>query len=337
MFAGGGAKSDIENVGRTGRHGTFLGMLGNFSFGDYYKREAIAWAWEFVTERVKLDREKLYVTVHLTDDEAQEIWEREIGLPRSRISRWDEDNFWTMGPTGPCGPCSEIFYDTGPQYASTPGDDAGPNKGNRFVELWNVVFQQYNRGADGQLSDLPRKAIDTGAGLERMLAIASGKESMYETDLFTDLIDAQPDAAIAGCAKGSSWSAAHHRRPRARGYDADCGRGLPIEHRSRVRAALPDPARDPQRPHPGIPARVHAAAGRCGGRLARHRLSRLGRPPERGAADARSREEQSFIKTLDRGSEILGALVEEAIADCTRMIPGAGCLRCTTPTAFHWN
>ncbi len=113
-----GAKSDIENVGRTGRHGTFLEMLGNFSFGDYYKREAIRFAWEYVTQVLKLDKERLYVTVHLSDDEAQEIWEREIGLSSDRITRWDEDNFWTMGPTGPCGPCTEIFYDTGAQYAS---------------------------------------------------------------------------------------------------------------------------------------------------------------------------------------------------------------------------
>src|SRR5579884_3727669 len=186
-----GAKSDIENVGRTGRHGTFLEMLGNFSFGDYYKAEAIRFAWDFLTTVMHLDPAKLYVTVHVSDDEAQRIWETDIGLPADRITRWDEDNFWTMGPTGPCGPCSEIFYDTGAGNASGPDDD-GPNKGNRYVEIWNVVFQKYNRGADGKLTELPRKAIDTGAGFERMLAVANGKVSMYETDLFTDLIDAQP-------------------------------------------------------------------------------------------------------------------------------------------------
>ncbi len=140
-----GAKSDIENVGRTGRHGTFLEMLGNFSFGDYYKREAIAWAWEFVTRVLKLDPTKLHVTVHAGDDEAERIWRDEIGLEASRVTRFDEENFWTMGPTGPCGPCTEIFYDTGAENASRP-DDTGPNKGNRYVEFWNVVFQQYNRG-----------------------------------------------------------------------------------------------------------------------------------------------------------------------------------------------
>jgi alanyl-tRNA synthetase len=186
-----GAKSDIENVGRTGRHGTFLEMLGNFSFGDYYKAEAIAFAWEFLTGVLKIDRSKLYVTVHTGDDEAERIWREQIGVSAERISRWDEDNFWTMGSTGPCGPCSEIFYDVGEAHASGP-DDTGPNKGNRFVEVWNVVFQQYNRGSDGTLTELPRKAIDTGLGLERVLAVCNGHASMYETDLFTDLIAAQP-------------------------------------------------------------------------------------------------------------------------------------------------
>ncbi len=186
-----GAKSDIESVGRTGRHGTFLEMLGNFSFGDYYKREAIAWAWEFLTGELRLDPERLYVTVHTGDDEAERIWTGELGVAPARITRFDEENFWTMGATGPCGPCTEIFYDTGAEHAVGP-EDTGPNLGNRYVEIWNVVFQQYNRGADGRLGDLPRTAIDTGAGLERMLAVCNGAASMYETDLFTDLVAAQP-------------------------------------------------------------------------------------------------------------------------------------------------
>ena len=192
-----GAKSDIENVGRTGRHGTFLEMLGNFSFGDYYKREAIAYAWEFSTRVLKLDPAKLYVTVHTGDDEAERIWRDEIGLDAARITRCDEENFWTMGPTGPCGPSTELFYDSGVENASG-ADDTGPNKGDRYIEFWNVVFQQFNRGTDGRLSELPRKAIDTGAGLERMLAICNGKVSMYETDLFTDLIAAMPDGGASG-------------------------------------------------------------------------------------------------------------------------------------------
>ncbi len=149
-----GAKSDIENVGRTGRHGTFLEMLGNFSFGDYYKREAIAFAWEFVTNVLKLDPLRLYVTVHTDDDEASADLERRgwaRRFARSRVST--KTTFGRWAPTGPCGPCTEIFYDTGEPYASGP-DDTGPNLGNRYVEIWNVVFQQYNRGADGKLTEL---------------------------------------------------------------------------------------------------------------------------------------------------------------------------------------
>jgi alanyl-tRNA synthetase len=186
-----GAKSDIESVGRTGRHGTFLEMLGNFSFGDYYKREAIAWAWEFLTQVLRLDPARLYVTVHTDDDEAARIWSGEVGLAPDRITRFDEDNFWTMGATGPCGPCTEIFYDTGAEHASGEGD-TGPNRGDRYVEIWNIVFQQYNRTSDGKLEDLPRKAIDTGAGFERMLAVCNGVASMYSTDLFAELVKAQP-------------------------------------------------------------------------------------------------------------------------------------------------
>ncbi|MBD5634910.1 MAG: alanine--tRNA ligase [Candidatus Eremiobacteraeota bacterium] len=186
-----GAKSDIENVGRTGRHGTFLEMLGNFSFGDYYKHDAIRYAWDYLTGVLGFARDKLYVTVHVSDDEAQRIWETEIGLAPSRITRFDEDNFWTMGPTGPCGPCSEIFYDTGPANALS-ANDTGPNLGNRYVEIWNLVFQQYDRAQDGTLTELKTKNIDTGAGFERLLAVANGKASMYETDLFTDVIAAQP-------------------------------------------------------------------------------------------------------------------------------------------------
>ncbi|MDQ2663068.1 MAG: alanine--tRNA ligase [Candidatus Eremiobacteraeota bacterium] len=186
-----GAKSDIENVGRTGRHGTFLEMLGNFSFGGYHKREAIAYAWEFSTKTMGMDPGRIAVTVHTGDDEAERIWREDIGLDAGRITRFDEDNFWTMGATGPCGPCTELFYDSGAEFATDSGDDA-PNKGRRFVEFWNVVFQQYNRDSAGKLEPLPKLQIDTGMGFERLLAIVNGKPSMYDTDLFTDLIDAQP-------------------------------------------------------------------------------------------------------------------------------------------------
>jgi len=222
-------------------------MLGNFSFGDYYKREALQWAWEFVTQIMKVDSAKLYVTVHTGDDEAERIWVDEIGLDPARITRFDEDNFWTMGSTGPCGPCSEIFYDSGPENASGPGD-TGPNLGDRFVEIWNVVFQQYNRGSDGTLSELPRKAIDTGAGLERMLAVCNGRASMYDTDLFTDLIAGATQAGTdVSRSRRAARPAEHHRRSRARGHVSRQRRRLSLEHRPRVRAAFFDPPRHSKR------------------------------------------------------------------------------------------
>ncbi len=316
-----GAKSDIENVGRTGRHGTFLEMLGNFSFGDYYKREAIAWAWEYVTQWLKLDPAKLYVTVHLSDDEAQEIWEREIGLPPSRITRWDEDNFWTMGPTGPCGPCSEIFYDTGAQHAAGPDDD-GPNKGNRFVEIWNVVFQQFNRGADGKLTELGRKGIDTGAGLERMLAIANGKVSMYETDLFTDLIAAQPTPSGGALSEKERLERRRIIADHARAvtfliadgvYPSNTDRGYVL--RFLIRRAIRN-GRLLGYPREFMPQMAGAVVDSLasGYPHLRRRLDDV--------RDTLRREEQSFIRTLDRGSEMLEAYIEEAISDCTRYISG---------------
>ena len=316
-----GAKSDIENVGRTGRHGTFLEMLGNFSFGDYYKREAIEWAWEYLTRYLKLDPAKLYVTVHVSDDEAQDLWEREIGLPPGRITRWDEDNFWTMGSTGPCGPCSEIFFDTGPEYASAPDDD-GPNKGSRFVEIWNVVFQQYNRGADGKLSDLPRKAIDTGAGFERMLAVANGKVSMYETDLFTDIIAAQPPAGNAGLHPQEKLERQRIIADHARAvtfliadgvYPSNTDRGYVL--RFLIRRAIRNGRLL------GYPREFMAP-------LAAAVVKSLapGYPDlSKRLSDVQQtlqREEASFIKTLDRGSEILEHVIDEAVADCTRIITG---------------
>ncbi|HLN47223.1 MAG TPA: alanine--tRNA ligase-related protein, partial [Magnetospirillaceae bacterium] len=143
-----GGKNDIDNVGRSGRHGTFLEMLGNFSFGDYYKREAIAWAWEYLTVTLRLPAERLYATVYVDDDEAADIWHRDIGLPPERITRMREDNFWDMGPTGPCGPCSEIFYDLGPEAGcGKPSCGVGCPDCDRYIEFWNLVFQQYDRDA----------------------------------------------------------------------------------------------------------------------------------------------------------------------------------------------
>jgi len=190
----GGKHNDLENVGYTARHHTFFEMLGNFSFGDYFKREAIQYAWHFLTEELQLPAEKLWVTVFTEDDEAYDIWVKEIGVPESRISRIGEsDNFWSMGDTGPCGPCSEVFYDHGPEVwggpPGTPEED-----GDRYIEIWNLVFMQYNRQADGSFEPLPDPSIDTGMGLERIAAILQGVHSNYETDTFQALIHAAAKA-----------------------------------------------------------------------------------------------------------------------------------------------
>lgn len=185
----GGKHNDLENVGFTARHHTFFEMLGNFSFGDYFKREAITYAWEFLTQRLGLPPERLWVTVHLSDDEAADIWLKEIGVSPQRFSRLDEDNFWQMGDTGPCGPCSEIFYDHGPEV---PGGPPGSPDGDldRYIEIWNLVFMQYERDAGGQLRPLPRPSIDTGMGLERIAAVLQGVHNNYQIDLFVKLIEA---------------------------------------------------------------------------------------------------------------------------------------------------
>ncbi|GAA0353187.1 alanine--tRNA ligase [Bowmanella denitrificans] len=194
----GGKHNDLENVGYTARHHTFFEMLGNFSFGDYFKKEAIALAWNFLTEELKLPKHKLLVTVYAEDDEAFEIWEKEIGIPKDKIIRiGTSDNFWSMGDTGPCGPCSEIFYDHGEHIwggpPGTPEED-----GDRFIEIWNLVFMQFNRQADGSMEPLPKPSIDTGMGLERISAILQHVHSNYEIDLFQALIK---DAASVTGAK----------------------------------------------------------------------------------------------------------------------------------------
>ncbi|MDA9936495.1 alanine--tRNA ligase [Gammaproteobacteria bacterium] len=190
----GGKHNDLENVGYTLRHHTFFEMLGNFSFGDYFKEEAIQLAWNFLTNELNLEKEKLWISVFREDDEAAEIWSSKIGIDPKRIVRLDEeDNFWSMGDTGPCGPCSEIYYDHGEQYEGTPPGSPGDD-GDRFVEIWNLVFMQFNRDAAGELTPLPKPSVDTGMGLERVAAVMQGVNSNYETDLFLNLIQASEDA-----------------------------------------------------------------------------------------------------------------------------------------------
>jgi alanyl-tRNA synthetase len=184
----GGKHNDLDAIGRSPRHLSFFEMLGNFSFGDYFKADAITWAWEFVTEVLELDAGRLWVTVHESDDEAEELWADGVGFPRERIQRLGTANFWEMGETGPCGPSSEIFWDYGPEVGPE-GGPANPAAEDRYVEIWNLVFPQYLRGSDGHLSDLPSRNIDTGAGLERIIAVLVGSPSLYGSDTLSALVD----------------------------------------------------------------------------------------------------------------------------------------------------
>jgi alanyl-tRNA synthetase len=185
----GGKHNDLENVGRTARHHTFFEMLGNFSFGDYFKKEAIAFAWEFLTVDLKLDKSRLYVTVYTDDDEAADIWHMQEGVPRERIYRFGEkDNFWSMGDTGPCGPCSEIFWDNGPEVGCGSADCAVGCDCDRYMEIWNNVFMQFNRTADGVMTPLPKPSVDTGMGLERITTVMQKVQSNYDTDLLQGII-----------------------------------------------------------------------------------------------------------------------------------------------------
>ena len=192
----GGKHNDLENVGYTARHHTFFEMLGNFSFGDYFKRDAIAFAWEFLTQVLELPKERLWVTVHISDDEAADIWINEIGVDPARLSRLDEDNFWQMGDTGPCGPCTEIFWDHG---ADIPGGPPGSEDDDldRYIEIWNLVFMQFERDSSGKMTPLPKPSIDTGMGLERIAAVMQGVHNNYDIDLFQHLIKSA--AGVIGC------------------------------------------------------------------------------------------------------------------------------------------
>ena len=262
---------DIDIIGTDTYHCTFFEMLGNFSFGDYFKAEAIPMAWELLTEVFGLDGDRLWITVHEGDDEAEQLWIDKVGVRPERIQRMgDEDNFWAMGETGPCGPDSEIFFDKGESY----GHDGGPKHGGdqRFVEIWNLVFMQFNRDPQGELTELPRKNIDTGAGLERILPIIQGLDSIFDTDLFLPIIDAA--ASVLGTAYGADprdrRRAARARRPRARHLHAG-GRRRPAGQRGPWLRAAPrgaprrdggPPAGRRQADRPDAGAGGHRGAGR---------------------------------------------------------------------------
>jgi alanyl-tRNA synthetase len=306
----GGKHNDLENVGYTGRHHTFFEMLGNFSFGDYFKKEAIQFGWEFLTQIVGLQKDKLWVTIFRDDDEAARIWEQDIGVSPSRIMRCNEkDNFWQMGETGPCGPCSEIHYDQGP---GVPGDEIPNGAGDRIMEIWNLVFMQYNRDAKGTLTPLPKPSIDTGMGLERLAAVVQGVTSNYDTDLFTSIL-----AAIAA-------------RTRQRyGHDAQADRSMRViaDHLRATSFLIADGVLPSNEGRGYVLRRILRRAARHGRllgvaepflyELTRPVVDMMGDPyPElRGAAvtiaDVTQGEEERFIATLDQGLPILNDLVSK--------------------------
>lgn len=185
----GGKHNDLDNVGFTARHHTFFEMLGNFSFGDYFKEEAIFYAWQFLTNELAINKDKLLVTVYHTDDEAANLWKKIANLPEEKIIRIaTDDNFWSMGDVGPCGPCSEIFYDHGDKiFGGVPGSK--DQDGDRFIEIWNLVFMQFEKTSDGKVTALPKPCIDTGMGLERVTSVLQGMNDNYEIDLFRNLIE----------------------------------------------------------------------------------------------------------------------------------------------------
>ncbi|MYJ00411.1 MAG: alanine--tRNA ligase, partial [Gemmatimonadetes bacterium] len=328
----GGKHNDLEDVGRSPIHQTFFEMLGNWSFGDYYKEEAITWAWELLTERLKLPAERLWVTVFREDDEAELLWQRHTGVPADRILRFDEkDNFWEMGETGPCGPNSEIHYDLGPERTGRnedPGHVGGANGDQaledptRLVEIWNLVFIQYDRGADGALTPLPSRHVDTGMGFERMLSILQGVDSNYETDVFRPLMDHIGELS---------------QHPYAEG-DTDVAYRVVADHIRALAFAITDGALPSNEGRGYVLRRILRRAARFGRNLGLSDpfLYRLvpTLTEEMGAAYPELRtaqekveqvirsEEESFGRTLDHGIELFEDIVERAGAEGRNKIRG---------------
>jgi len=301
----GGKHNDLDEVGRTSRHLTFFEMLGNFSFGDYFKEVAIPMAWEFFTEVLGLDPERLWVTVHLSDDEAADIWQKTVGVPPERIQRLDEDNWWRMADTGPNGPCSEIFWDMGPDYGPG-GGPANPEAEDRFVEIWNLVFMQFDQQADGKQIPLPKPSIDTGAGLERVLAVVQGVDAVWATDEFVALVDSV--AEIVGVSDRSDPKTvvslqilADHARSTTflvndgaipsnedRGYVLRRIVRRAVRHAHLLGVTVPVMA--------SLVDAVVDVMGEAYGELVTNRTS---------IADTLTREEEAFRRTLESGSAIL--------------------------------
>jgi len=313
--------ADIENIGITERHLTFFEMLGNFSFGDYFKEGAISYAWQLITEKFGLDPDRLWITVHVSDDEASNLWRDHIGIRPERIQRLDEDNFWTMGEVGPCGPSSEIFYDKGPEF----GDDGGPAFGgeDRFVEFWNLVFTQYERSADGSLTELPKKNIDTGCGFDRTLAILNGVESVFATDYFAPLIETASKVLNAPYGKDERTDVAIRRV-------ADHGRAMTMLVSDGVLPSNEGRGYVLRR----IIRRAVLAARRAGSEraltapLVDATIEKMGGAYPTLASDRDliveilEREEAGFARTLKTGLSLLESAQGEVLASGVAMFPG---------------
>ena len=316
----GGKHNDLENVGYTRRHHTFFEMLGNFSFGDYFKEDAIKFGWEFLTQTVGLDQSRLWVTVFREDDDAEQFWKK-IGVPPSRILRCDEkDNFWQMADTGPCGPCSEIHFDQGP---AVPGEDRPNGEGDRVIEIWNLVFMQFNRDASGTLHPLPRPSIDTGMGLERLTAVAQGVYSNYDTDLFTPLLTAI--AKRAGTEYGKK-------------EQTDRSMRVVADHLRAITFLMTDGILPSNEGRGYVLRRILRRAARHGRLLGivepfLHELSatvveHMGgayselRSAAATVAEATRGEEERFIATLDQGLPILNDLIAKTRSAGRNVLPG---------------
>jgi alanyl-tRNA synthetase len=318
-----GKHNDLEEVGRSPRHHTFFEMLGNFSFGDYFKRDAIAFAWELITERWKISPDDLVVSVYLEDDEAAEIWQREIGVPSHKIYRLGaSENFWQMGDTGPCGPCTEIHLDRGPVPGVT-NDDPSSSSG-RFLEFWNLVFMQFNRDASGTLTPLPKPSVDTGAGLERVTQVLSGFRSNYETDLFTPILARAQE--LSGVALG-------------RNAEQDVSLRVVADHARAVTFLIGDGVLPANEGRGYVLRRILRRASRHGVLLGLdrpflHRVSEVvidemsrafPELAERRAfiTDRVRREEERFLATLKSGLELLEGEIASVKAKGGKTLPGA--------------
>lgn len=316
----GGKHNDLENVGYTRRHHTFFEMLGNFSFGDYFKEEAILFGWEFLTKTVGLDKDRMWVTVFRDDDDAEQLWKK-IGVSPSRIMRCGEkDNFWQMGDTGPCGPCSELHFDQGP---SVPGDDRPNGEGDRVIEIWNLVFMQFNRDASGTLHPLPKPSIDTGMGLERLAAVAQGVYSNYDSDVFTPLLSAV--AARAGVQYGAKDLTDRSMR-------------VVADHLRAITFLMADGVLPSNEGRGYVLRRILRRAARHGRLLGivepfLHELTeavvtQMGSvySEVRGAAatiaEATRGEEERFISTLEQGLPILNELIAKARSAGSKVLTG---------------